>query len=151
MGSILELFFAVTTTSIYEVMARDAHGFPCARKIALKGESIIPLGKIIADQMLAICDGLQFYTPEGHGFLSSQTSVERRVEMVNTQWYGQNSSYIIALFFTEKEARECFSAENLKPRDDRWLEKTKEVLAVIGDDHPTITICHEPGMALLAE
>jgi hypothetical protein len=148
--SILELFFAVTTTSIYEVMARDAQGFPCARKIALKGESIIPLGKIITDQMLAICDGLQFYTPEGHGFLSSQTSVERRVEMVNAQWYGPNSSHIIALFFTEKEARKCFSAKNLKPCDPRWLEKTKAVIAAIGEDHPTITICHEQGMAFLA-
>ena len=76
------------------------------------------------------------------------TSVQRQVEMVNTVYWQGKTSTVIALFLTEEKARECFASPDLKPCDPRWLENTNEVLEAIGENHPTITICHWRNMAL---
>ena len=144
-------FFAVTTTSLYEVMARAENGRPYIRKIDLRGESQIQISETMSGDLLAVAKWLQFFIPEGHGLLSPMTSVQRKVEMVNTVYWQGKTSDIIALFLTEEKARECFASPDLKPCDTRWLENTKEVLEAIRENHPTITICHWRDMALIPE
>lgn len=148
----LQEFWAVTvgstSTSIYHVIARrgSEDPGPVATKIALAGESRVPVAdELKGSMMLAITTQLQAYIPEGGGY----TSFERNIESVNTRWWGDNSAPIVALFLTEAEAQDCFQQEDLQPCDSRWLAQTKEVIEKIGDDHPTITVCHYKGMSLL--
>jgi|GEM_PF-1376412 len=147
----LELkFFAVTTTSLYGVIARGEDGYPFVRKIDLHGESQIAVGQTMTGDLLAVCKYLQFFIPEKHGLMAPMSGIERRVERVSTCFHQGKTSAIVALFLYENKARECFNSRDLKPCDPRWLEDTKEVLAAIGEDHPTITICHWRDMALVA-
>jgi hypothetical protein len=150
MFDILAQFFAVTITSIYKVVAIDEHHQPYAEKIALRGKSSMPVGsKIDNGSMIAICHRLQIFIPEGHGLMSPLTSYERHIESVNTRYWGGGTTPIVALFLTEEEARQCFAEPNPEPCDKRWLDSTKKVLQMVGEDHPTITVCHYPDMALI--
>lgn len=146
----LAVFFAVTVTSVYRVVADNGQGHPFAEKIALKGESKLLVGHKIQDgMMIAIARCLQAYIPEGHSTVSSQTSVERRLEQVNTMWWRTGTSPIVALFLSEEDARTCFEQLDLVPCDPRWLDQTKEVIVAVGEEHPTITVCHYPDLALI--
>jgi hypothetical protein len=120
---------------------------PFARKIALKGESAIPVGGELENgTMIAITKQLQAYIPEGGGM----TSFQRRIEDVNTRYWGGNSSNIIALFTTKKKAMDCFAQEGLKPCDSRWIEETKKVIEKIGENHPAFEVCKWSSLSLLA-
>ena len=144
----LHQFYAVTMTSVYFVKdkSRNDPG-PFAKKIALKCESSIPIGEKIPDgTMIAITKQLQAYVPEGGGM----TSFQRKIEMVNTRWWGGHSSYIIALFTTKKKAMNCFAQEELEPCDPRWIEETKKVIKKIGEDHPAFEVCKWHDLALIA-
>ncbi len=143
----LHQFYAVTLTSIYLVGDKKENSpYPFAQKIALKGESGIPVGNELENgTMIAIAKQLQAYIPEGGGL----TSFERRLEMVNTRYWGGHSSYIVALFKTEKEAEECLGQDNLQPCDNRWVEKTKEIIEEIGENHPAFEVCRWHDLALL--
>ena len=146
----LSMFFAVTATSIYRVVAEDGKGRAFAEKIALKGESKFPVGHKIEDgMMIAIARCLQAYIPEGHSWLSSQTSFERRLEDVHSSWWRTGTSPIVALFLSEEAAQACFEQPDLVPCDPRWIDQTKEVLASVGEEHPTISVCHYPKLALI--
>ena len=147
----MEKFFAVTIHSVYEVVAYNESDCPYIKKIATnKEKSSIPVGgRIDNGSMLAIAKYLQFYFPEGHSMLSQQVSEERRLEHVNTQWWGGGTSLIVALFLIEEEALSCFEQPELKPCDSRWINKTKEVTEAIGDNHPNVTVCHWPELALI--
>jgi hypothetical protein len=133
------------------VVASGERDCPYIVKIAdHKQRPGLPVGTKINDgTMLAIADCLQFYFPEGHSMLSPQTSVERRLEYVNTMWWKTGTSLIVALFLAEEEALSCFNQPELEECDQRWIDKTKEVIKMIGDDHPNITICHYPGLSLM--
>lgn len=136
-------FFAVTETSIYHVS--DGTGMAVAQKIALHDASAIGAGQILGGgTMVAICKCLIAYIPEGGGI----TSYERRIEMVNTRWWGGNSSPIIGLFKNKEDAYECFAEKSQKSCDPRWQAQTLEVLREIGEDHPHFSICHYPALAL---
>jgi len=148
----LQVFFAVTMTSIYRVVA---HGktkyqpYPYAKKIGLRGESQLPLGTVIDDgMMIAVAKHLQSYIPEGHSMVSCQTSYVRNLADVNTMWWKTGTSPIVALFLKKREALDCFEQTDLVPCDPRWLDQTKAVIAAIGDDHPTFTVCRFPGLGL---
>lgn len=141
----LREFFAVTMTSVYQVTARGENGRPCAEKIALRGESKFPVGAKMEDPMLAVAVFLQFYIPEGGGI----TSFERRLEMVNTRYWTAGTSRIVALFLDEEKALACNGQPDLVPCDPRWLGETKEVLKAIGEENPTISICHNRELALI--
>ncbi|MBN1325866.1 hypothetical protein JW977_02705 [Candidatus Falkowbacteria bacterium] len=150
MSEILEKFYAVTKNSLYMVISKNESGQPFAEKIAQKKEGKIEISEKISGPMLAIAKNLQFYIPEAHSMLSSQTGEERRLEIVNTMWWRAGTSKIVALFLTKEDALVCFNQTDLMPCDARWLDKTKEVLDKIGEDHPTISICHYHELELLS-
>lgn len=148
----LKEFFAVTSShqsaSLYHVGEDDGSQYhsPYAEKLALRGSSKVAVGeRLRGREMLAICKQLVCYTPEGGGYLCS---VERRIEMVNTRYWGAESSLIVALFLTEEVARQCFESSDLQPADERWLDETKMVIEAIGVDHPSFEVCRWPGLAL---
>lgn len=135
-------------TSIYFVKDRRSKEDPCpfARKVALRGESELSVGTELANgTMIAITKQLQAYIPEGGGM----TSFQRKIEMVNTRWWGGHSSYIVALFATRKKAMDCFAYSDLQPCDSRWIEETKKVIKRIGEDHPSFEVCRWGDLALL--
>jgi len=138
----LHLFYAVTLTSVYEVKAKDRDGCPSATKIALRGESHIKVGeKLEKSMMISIGSNLTAFIPEGSGWISPMTTVERRMENVNTFYHGGQTSQIVALFKSKKSAMLCFGQDNLQPYDSRWKIATKGVLAAIGENHPAFNIC----------
>lgn len=150
MSEYLRKFFAVTCNSVYRVTCGKGER-PFIEKIGgVKGKSGLPIGTKFNDgKMLAVAKHLQFYEPEAHSMLSPQTSEERRLEHVNTAWWGTGTSSVIALFFDEKEALSCSEQSDLRLCDQRWIEKTKEVIEEIGNDHPNVTICHWQELSLL--
>jgi len=145
-------FFAVTTTSVYRVFYDKGKHVASATKIASNGKSEVPVGHDLkGGYMIAICDQLIAYCPEGSGRTSPTSTFERKIEMVNTTFWGGRTSKIIALFETEAEACSCLSGnKNLEPCDPRWRAETKEVLTKIGDNHPGFEICHWGSMDLMA-
>jgi len=109
----------------------------------------VPIGGTISGDLLAVAKWLQFFIPEKYGLASPMSGIERKVEMVNTQYWRGKTSDIIGLFLAEDKAQEYFSSSKLKPCDPRWQEDTREVLEAIGENHPTITIYHWRDMALM--
>ncbi len=144
----IDTFYAVTQTSVYEV-GTEPDGRAFAKKIALSGSSNFPVGrKLKGADMIAICKNLVAFTPERYGMTSPLTAVERRIEMVNTRWWGEQTSLIAALFKDKADALLCFRKADRVACDLRWAPFTKEVLAAIGDNHPCFSICRSPGLAL---
>jgi hypothetical protein len=141
MKTVVNKFFAVTATSIY--LVEVVNGSPQMTKIALKGHSKVLVGDILKDgTMLSIGKYLILFIPEGGG-----NTFEKNIAMVNTRYWGANTSQVKALFLDEKDARDCF--ENKSGRAE-WISKTREVLNGIGDDHPQFTIATHPIFPLLA-
>jgi hypothetical protein len=152
MKECLKEFFAVTRNSVYQAVVYGEENCPFIKKISVVGGIIgLPVGKVLGADgtLLAVADNLQFYYPEGHSMLSPQTSEERRLERVNTMWWRAGTSLIVALFLDKDEASFCSEQPDLQPCDQRWIEKTKEVLEAIGEEHPNVTICHWRELALL--
>ena len=146
---VLRKFYAVTLTSLYEVEVLGKK-IPVLEKLALRGESSIPVGgKFIGeDKILSIGRQLILFIPEGGGYIGS---FERKIEQVNTRYWGAQTSPIIALFLKKNEAEKCFKSENQQECDTRWVKETKEVLKAIGEEHPAFSICHWPEMELVHE
>lgn len=143
-------FFAVTTTSIYRVKDCSNGRRSEAVKIALRGKSKFPVGhKLQGGTMIAICKSLIAYVPEGGGLMSQCMVEERQIEKVTVCFWGDQSSPIVALFKNEASARACFEKQDLQPCDPRWLEKTREVLAEIGEEHPAFYISRWDNLALI--
>ena len=135
----LQAFFAVTLTSLYHVEAAGPFQAK-ATKVAMRESSAFPVGRELCEgQMLSIGRELQAFRPEGGNPL--RPLLERRIESVNTAFWGANSSNIVALFFNREEAEECQTAEGLELYDQRWRNITRMVLAAIGEDHPSFYIC----------
>ena len=95
--------------------------------------------------MLAICRQLIPFIPEGGGI----TSFERRIEMVNTRYWGTPSATIVALFATLEEALAIVNSKKLNHCDVRWMTQTQAVLELIGEDHPTFVVCHDVNLGLV--
>jgi hypothetical protein len=118
-------------------------------KIAIRGESRLPVGHDLAEGgMIAIRQWLQGFIPEKYGFGHPMTGLERHIEQVNTRYWRGNSSYIVALFRTDEEARVCFGCDDLHPCDPRWAESTRQVLEDIGDEHPSFYISRDERFGL---
>lgn len=133
----LKEFWAVTKTSLYHVKAPPTAP-PIATKLASKGSSKVGVRKTIGNGMLAICQSLQWYVPEGGGL----GTYEPNIAKVNTLYWGASTSPIVALFATLETAQACFEKNDLEPGDPRFWESTQEVLDLIGEEHPTVSICH---------
>ncbi|MDP1718942.1 MAG: hypothetical protein Q8L24_00760 [bacterium] len=147
----LKKFFAVTTTSIYEVICDGKSLAPIVRKVALRGSSAVIVGGTLKDgTMLSVGKNLVMFTPEGHSWLSPMTSFERDLDKVPLQWQGGHSSYVVSLFLKKTDAEKCLAADSEKVCDPRWLEQTKEVLRAIGDDHPQISMPSSPNLWLMS-
>jgi hypothetical protein len=110
---------------------------------------MLDVGDKLSGDMLAIARHMQFYIPEKHSMVSPQTGIERQLENVNTEWWGAHTSNIVGLFLNKRSALACSKKDNLVRYDPRWREKTRAVLKKIGENHPTITICHYPRLRLI--
>lgn len=146
----LEEFFAVTRTSVYHVKAKADDGYPSAIKIALLGHSKFLVGHKLmhSNRMILVGKRLICYIPEAHGMTSPLTGFERDFSRVNSQWWGDATSSVVAFFTEEAEAMRCLNEPELKPCDSRWIEQTRQVLDAIGDDHPAFFVPHDD-LALL--
>jgi len=142
--SMINQFFVVTMTSVYEVSCKDGNGV--VTKKMLRGESEVGIGIVLpGGPMVSIGRQIIMFIPEGGGI----TSFNRQLGMVNTRYWGGNTSPVVALFLTEKEAVECFNQKSVIVCDPRWLEQTKNVLTLIGDNHPVFSISNSPELALV--
>ena len=146
----LKRFFAVTEMSVYEIKSDNkAGGSPEVKKIIQRGESSVSVGQCLeGGTMVAICKFIIMYFPEKYGFASPMSGVERKIEMVSTQYWGGCTSNVVALFKTKKEAQACSESADLQPCDPRWIKETKGVLDAIGKNHPKFEVCRYNGLAL---
>ena len=145
----LNRFYAVTQSSIYEVKDSDEGLSPSIKKIVSKGESVIKVGERLSccsAELVSIGKQIIAFIPEGGGY----SSYQRQIGLVNTRYWGAQTSAVVALFLTKKEAENCWKTDNLKTCDDRWIEQTKAILTGIGEDHPLFTISHTKGLALIS-
>jgi len=153
MNTFIKEFFAVTVSgSLYRIESRkEPDGSPTVTKVALTGKSVVPVGRKLAGHgLLSVGKALVMYTPDAHGLWSPQTSFERDIAKVNTQWWHDNTSAVVALFLDGVAARLCLTEhDDHVPCDPRWLESTKIVLSAIGDNHPDFVITHSHGLALI--
>lgn len=141
----LRKFYAVTETSVYHVRIDEKTGSPELTKIALTGKSRLAVGKKISNgTMLSVSKQLIPFIPEGGG-----NSIQREISMVNTGYWGTNTSAVTALFLTKKGALQCLGAEGKKPCDDRWRKETIDVLRAMGKQHPYCSISTDPSFRLI--
>ena len=130
-------FFAVTRTSVYRVTDEEGeNGWPIVEKIALRGESEIPIGK-------RLTEGYNVGIMKKGIVMFSSSRKHREPELINVYHWGGKTSSIIALFLKENRAMECFNSKNTTVCDPRWKNETLETLDKIGNDHsvfiPSIT------------
>ncbi|MBX4200512.1 hypothetical protein KW786_00100 [Candidatus Parcubacteria bacterium] len=121
-------------------------GDPYLQKIAKDGKSEFAVGeKLHRGTMVSVGMQLYMFVPEGGGI----TSIERQLTGVNTRWWGECTSEVVALLLDGKRALVCLDAQDLVSCDPRWLEGTIEVLRAIGDSHPHCSISLHPDFWLL--
>lgn len=130
-------FFAVTASrSVYHICYNEDEVNFSAKKILLLGYSTRPLGENINyGIMLGIGKTIFSFIPDSAILTPSRMWEIRGINRMT------ETSHIVGLFNTEKEATKCAMQKNLKPFDQRWLEKTKETLQSIEDNHPVFYKC----------
>ena len=142
--SMINQFFVVTMTSVYEVSCKDGRGI--VTKKMLRGESEVGIGAVLpGGPMVSIGCQIIMFVPEGGRI----TSFNRQLGMVNTRYWGGNTSPVVALFLTEKEAVDCFKQNSSVKCDPKWIEQTRTVLSLIGDNHPVFSISNSQELSLL--
>lgn len=130
---LLHKFYAVTQTSVYLVTdKRDKNRVPLVKKIALKGESKIPVGGRLKEGSLV---GITRF-----GIILYDDIKGRDPELINIALWGGRSSPITALFLNKKQALACLNSKSLQMCDCRWQRQTKEVDEAIGKDHPVFVV-----------
>ena len=134
----LQEFFAVTRTSLYHVRAKSEDGLPSAIKIALYGDSSILVGHklMYSSQMIAVGNRIMGYIPEKYGATHPLVGIERDFHLINTRYWGESTSGVVALFTEKESAMQCFDEHSSEICDPRWIEDTRKVLDLIGDEHP---------------
>lgn len=134
----LKEFFAVTMTSVYHVKMEEGHAVMV--KIALNGESSIPLGgKLVSGYRMAIGANLYAYF----------SGCNKSLEDTNTRDWGGQTSPVVALFKNKKAALDCSKKDNLERCDERWKKQTINVLHSIGENHPHFNICITNSLRLI--
>ncbi|TSC51845.1 MAG: hypothetical protein LiPW41_792 [Parcubacteria group bacterium LiPW_41] len=109
-------FFAVTRTSIYQIIYDEKTGVVTLEKVYLKGKSAILVGFKMSPKWSQVVIGRSIF------------------------WDDWNSSPIAGLFATFEEAKECIESENPIDSDARWETQTRAILDSIGDTHPVFKI-----------
>lgn len=117
-------FFVVTRTSIYQVLYDEKIGRVTLEKVYLKSESVILVGFKMSPRWSQIVIGRSIF------------------------WDDWNTSPVAGLFGTLEEAKQCIESENLVDNDPRWKLQTRAILDSIGDNHPTFKILRAPGNLL---
>lgn len=138
-GAHLKRFYAVTISrSVYRAQATyTGMGDPYLVKIAKEGESLVEVGeKLNQGSMISVGRQLTMFIPEGGGL----TSYQREIGEVNTRYWGESTSPVVALFLEKKKAMECLKEKDLALCDSRWEAETIKVLKRIGKDHPHCSI-----------
>jgi hypothetical protein len=142
----LTQFFAVTVCtssgSLYHVskIFETSLGSVAAKKIAIRGQSSIPVGEKFEGGMIAICKQLIAYTPNG----------SKQIDNVDKEHWGSYSAPIVALFLSEEKAQECFKDEqNSIACDQRWRIETEAVIKAIGFNNPHFSVGRKPDLQLL--
>lgn len=133
-----EEFFAVTETSVYRVSSlTDSRNTPIVEKIALVGESDVPVGgRLKGGNLIGIMKiGIILYI-EDH----PRPGRPQRPEDVNTGYWGGHTSPIVALCLRQDDAMICLHSKDIKNCDPGWRRETEEVLEHIGDDHPVFIL-----------
>ncbi len=141
----LSVFWAVTTSSLYQAHISGTGEIPRVTKVAGKtANPQIAIGtNLCRGTMLAVGERLVLFVPEGGGYGSSY---QRQLRNVNTRYWGEYTSVIIGLFLREADARACYASNDLVPKDTRWHTQTVETLRAIGKEHPYCSILTEPFM-----
>lgn len=130
---LLHKFYAVTQTSVYLVSdKKNKDSVPLVKKIALKGESKVPVDGVLKDGFLV---GITRF-----GIVLFNDYKGRDPELLNIAFWGGKSSPITALFLSRKQALACLNSEHLQTCDCRWQRQTKEVVETIGKDHPVFVV-----------
>jgi hypothetical protein len=138
---LLHEFYAVTQTSVYLVTDKKGKNFvPLVKKIALKGESKIPVGGRLKEGSLVgiTRHGIVLYDDDRSPF--SKRKGWKDPEEVNIAFHGGKTSPLVALFLNRKNAFDCFNSKSLQTCDCRWQRQTKQALEVIGKDHPVFVV-----------
>lgn len=150
----VELFYAVTTNSIFLVKDKDENGYPYVEMIASDGNTKMTVGqRLIADndsrKIVVIFYELSMTTIETYAYFIKTCNPELHEDRMRVKDLGGHSGSIVALFRTENEAQQCYAEINLQPCDPRWLTETKQVLVDIGPNHPDFKIATEDYRLLL--
>ena len=114
-------------------------------------ESTFPVGFKLEDgELVSVGRNIIVYEPE-YGCLAGGSApfgtCETRIEEI-TSYGAEETSPVVALFLTKKDALDCIGSENLEVCDDRWIEQTKKVLEAL-KYHKVFKVCHYKEMALI--
>lgn len=145
----LRTFYAVTVNdkskSLYEVSVSEM-GSATLKKLDGSDNATIPIGTVLdTGPMLSVGKQLIIFVPEGGG----GTSYQREIAMVNTGYWGRNTSPVAALFLVKEEAERCFESEELSFAAPLWKENTVATLRAIGNEHPQFSISKYSSLELL--
>jgi hypothetical protein len=140
-------FYAVTASesggSLYKVSRKFGAGTVSVEveKLALRGQSGVPVGGKFGGKLLAVCKWLVAYTPE---------APIKKIDEVDPNCWDRFTNLIIALFLDENKARECFKEEEKSIHcDPGWDKETREVIDAIGYNHPQFCVGRRPDLRLL--
>ncbi|MEI7513380.1 MAG: hypothetical protein WCJ74_02030 [bacterium] len=139
-------FYAVTAGnaggSLYHVSRAFGTGADSvsAKKIAIRGESSIPVNEKFTGGMVAVCKQLVAYMPNG----------SKQIDGVDKKHWGSYTAPIVGLFLREEKARECFNDEqNSIHCDPRWLAETEAVIKAIGYNNLYFSVGRKSSLKLL--
>lgn len=145
-SDVLRKFFAVTINgSIYHVSDHMIDGQPMVKKIAgdkVRSPYIIIGGLLQNGHLIGI-------TGKGICMFDPHPKSGRKIDQISTQYWGGNTSPIVALFLTRAGARLCWTTSGLTTFDERFIEQTRDVLGAIGDEHPVFEIADSVRTALM--
>ncbi len=145
----LEFFYAVTMNSAWKVVIGNERWTPYILKIAENEESNQLVGTCLGNgKLLSIGNQLVLFEPEVGTHMSPK--YEKEVAKVDASLYwGGVTSRVVALFLDEAMALDCLKTQCLEVCAQRWKENTKEVLRLIGLNHPKCSISLLPGTWLM--
>jgi hypothetical protein len=110
----LEEFFAVTQTSVYQIQA-EKDGKPSLVKIALREKSKVSVGGNLNTEtgdMVSVGKQIIVYIPEKYGMMHPLCGFERNISKINYCFWKGNTSYITALFKLKKKRWRAFPNQN---------------------------------------